>query len=205
MPIRQAWHGSHHDLAMQEPSASRCLAMFDNASFTKDGVQTQILPTRRQVLDQHGRRRWQACRLRGQVHVRGRAAPAISDRAGSRSSCRRSRSHGDVQARRCFLLSQGAHRSSGSIALDPAVAELELHVRGVSLHRFEEELPDLADPQLQDELGSRSMSDVRRATAPRRRISRRPPRGRKISPWTSPGPMRAFRSKPALAVIRAGQ
>jgi predicted CXXCH cytochrome family protein len=38
----QAWHGSHHDLAMQEPTPATVLGNFDDASFTKDGVRTRF-------------------------------------------------------------------------------------------------------------------------------------------------------------------
>jgi predicted CXXCH cytochrome family protein len=38
----KAWHGSHHDLAMQEPNAATVLGNFDNASFSKDGVRTRF-------------------------------------------------------------------------------------------------------------------------------------------------------------------
>lgn len=38
----QAWHGSHHDLAMQEPTDATVLGNFDDASFTKDGVRTRF-------------------------------------------------------------------------------------------------------------------------------------------------------------------
>lgn len=41
-PQAQAWHGSHHDLAMQEPTADTVLGNFDDASFTKDGVRTRF-------------------------------------------------------------------------------------------------------------------------------------------------------------------
>lgn len=36
------WHGSHHDLAMQEMNASTVLGNFDNASFSKDGLRTRF-------------------------------------------------------------------------------------------------------------------------------------------------------------------
>jgi predicted CXXCH cytochrome family protein len=39
----KAWHGSHHDLAMQEASAATVLGNFNDASFTKDGVRTRFL------------------------------------------------------------------------------------------------------------------------------------------------------------------
>lgn len=37
------WQGSHHDLAMQKPSADTVLGNFDNASFEYFGVKTQFL------------------------------------------------------------------------------------------------------------------------------------------------------------------
>lgn len=37
-----AWHGSHHDLAMQEANAATVLGNFDNAVFSKDGVRTRF-------------------------------------------------------------------------------------------------------------------------------------------------------------------
>lgn len=39
----EQWQGSHHDLAMQKPSADTVLGDFDNASFEYFGVQTQFL------------------------------------------------------------------------------------------------------------------------------------------------------------------
>lgn len=41
-PQAQAWHGSHHDLAMQEPTGTTVLGNFDDASFTKNGVRTRF-------------------------------------------------------------------------------------------------------------------------------------------------------------------
>ncbi|GFE81019.1 hypothetical protein GCM10011487_30190 [Steroidobacter agaridevorans] len=38
----KAWHGSHHDLAMQEANAATVLGNFNNASFTKNGVRTRF-------------------------------------------------------------------------------------------------------------------------------------------------------------------
>lgn len=38
----RAWHGSHHDLAMQEATDATVLGDFDDASFTKDGVRTRF-------------------------------------------------------------------------------------------------------------------------------------------------------------------
>jgi predicted CXXCH cytochrome family protein len=38
----EAWRGSHHDLAMQEATASTVLADFDDSSFTSDGITTRF-------------------------------------------------------------------------------------------------------------------------------------------------------------------
>src|SRR6187431_1186632 len=38
----KAWHGSHHDLAMQDATGSAVRGNFDNASFNKDGVRTRF-------------------------------------------------------------------------------------------------------------------------------------------------------------------
>lgn len=38
----QLWHGSHHDLAMQEASASTVLGDFNDAAFAKDNVRTRF-------------------------------------------------------------------------------------------------------------------------------------------------------------------
>ncbi|HEY0681526.1 MAG TPA: tetratricopeptide repeat protein [Steroidobacter sp.] len=38
----KAWHGSHHDLAMEEATDATVLGNFNDASFTKDGVRTRF-------------------------------------------------------------------------------------------------------------------------------------------------------------------
>lgn len=38
----KAWHGSHHDLAMQEASAATVLGDFNDASFTGNGIRTRF-------------------------------------------------------------------------------------------------------------------------------------------------------------------
>ena len=38
----RGWQGSHHDLAMQEATEATVLGNFDDATFTKDGVQTRF-------------------------------------------------------------------------------------------------------------------------------------------------------------------
>lgn len=38
----QRWHGSHHDLAMQEADATTVLGNFNDTAFTKDGIRTRF-------------------------------------------------------------------------------------------------------------------------------------------------------------------
>ena len=75
----QLWHGSQHKLAMQHATTKRYSAI-SRCDFRLLRRAIPLLPQGRKILR---RDRWagrQARRLRGQVHVRRRAAAAISDR-----------------------------------------------------------------------------------------------------------------------------
>ena len=76
----KAWQASQHAVAMQHATGRTVLGNFNDATYSFQGVQSELLPARRQVLHSHGRTRRPARGLRGQVHVRRRAAAAIPRR-----------------------------------------------------------------------------------------------------------------------------
>ncbi len=98
----------------------------------------ELLQARRQVLRPHRRPRRQARRLRSQVHLRRRAAAAVPGRAAGRTpaGARGVLGYAAQGCRRPALVQAVPGREDRlprRTALDTACAELELHVRGLSL------------------------------------------------------------------------
>ena len=79
------WRGSHHDLAMQEPTAKTVLGDFDDARLHLRGRDDPFLPEGREALRPHRRPRRTADGLPGGLRLRRRPAAAVPRRAAGRA------------------------------------------------------------------------------------------------------------------------
>ncbi len=126
----ERWHGSDHDRAMEEANAATVLGDFAGASLDHFGVVSRFERRGdRFIVNDRGRGR-RAPRLRGGVHLRLRAAPAVSGAPAGRQDAGAVAGVGRASARRGRpALVRSERRRAGAArrraALDAAVAQLE--------------------------------------------------------------------------------